>query len=168
MVAVGPPSLPALNCPVLTFSASSMPPITTFAVLKALHLQHLPQPLFDSPMVLLDQVVQVLCCRALAPASAARSFPSSQSRLDAAPCTRPASPRPAPASSSALCARNALAALTSHAGSNRTPLSSPLGPPLWTGTTVRRALLTLGLVHAPRTAHRPGVPFPALLERRRL
>ena len=59
ILAVRPPSLPILNCPFLIFSANSMPPIATAAVRK-LFKPSIAQPLLDSPMVLFDDVVQIL------------------------------------------------------------------------------------------------------------
>src|SRR4029453_3151540 len=55
-----PPSLPVLNCPFLIFSASSTPLITTAAVPKPFKPQHRSQPVLHSPVVLFDQVVQIL------------------------------------------------------------------------------------------------------------
>jgi hypothetical protein len=53
-------SLPILNRPFLIFSANSIPLLVIARVVESFEPQHRPNPLFHSPVVLFDQVIQVL------------------------------------------------------------------------------------------------------------
>ena len=85
MVALRPPSLPVLNWPFLIFSANSISLMVTAAFSNRLNPQHRSNSLFDSPMVLFNEVVQVLAgSNSHSLGKIAVSFISRTARCDAA------------------------------------------------------------------------------------
>jgi hypothetical protein len=88
-VAVAPPSLPVLNCFFLIFSAKLDATDHDCCVSESLEPEHWADPSFQSPMILLDQVVQVLAESGPSLFVEALHLPASPARLDVRPRSHP-------------------------------------------------------------------------------